>query len=76
VTTVDHVKGIDITRVPRKALWLKKEYCGTSQNKIFEPGCRNVKGRNNWQENEKGMLEQWNTLKRFSPIIHIITIIF
>jgi hypothetical protein len=76
MTTVDHVKGIDITRVPRKALQLKKESCDTSQNKMFEPGSRNVKGRNSWQENEKGMLGQWNTLKRFSPVIHIITIMF
>jgi hypothetical protein len=59
MTTVDHVKGIDITRVLRKGLQLlqlKKESCGTSQNKMFEPGSRNVNGRNSWQENEKGTL--------------------
>jgi len=76
MTTVDRVRGIDITRVPRKALQLKKEYCDTSQNKRFEPGSRNVKGRNSWQENEKGTLGQWNTLKRFGPVVHIITIMF
>jgi hypothetical protein len=75
MTTVYVVKGIDITRVPRKALQLK-ESCGTSQNKMFEPERRNVKGRNSWQDNEKGMLGQWNTLKRFSPVIHIIPIMF
>ena len=57
MTTVDHVKGIDITRGPRKALQLK-ESCDASQNKMFEPGSRNVKGRNSWQENEKGTLRQ------------------
>jgi len=77
MSTFDLVKGIDITRVPRKGiqlLQLKKESCDISQNKMFEPSSRNVTGRNSWQENEKGTLGRWNTLKRFSPVIHIITI--
>jgi hypothetical protein len=56
MTTVDLAKGIDITRVTRKGLQLKKESCGTSQNKMFEPSGRNVEGRNSWPKNEKGTL--------------------
>jgi hypothetical protein len=52
---------MDRARIPRKVLQLKKESCGTGQNKMVQPGNRNIKRQNSWPENEKETLGRYNT---------------